>query len=149
MTVSYSGGATPIISSLSTTFVELRCPKDKGSNNSDSDGGATTGNHDEEDDDGGTERRLVWGVCETTGTAAKSTSATSSASVSLTTTSLSGVQFILHTKDDLTWMVFSSEPVTLNLDADGRRVRAGGEFAGVLRLALIPPEESEGGGGKG
>lgn len=55
-------------------------------------------------------------------------------------TTLSGVQFLLQTQDDLTWILFASEPIALTFDSeDMSTVSSLGKFTGVLRLALIPP----------
>lgn len=46
----------------------------------------------------------------------------------------------MQTQDDLTWILFASEPIALTFDSEGMSsVSSLGKFTGVLRLALIPP----------
>jgi len=53
---------------------------------------------------------------------------------------LRGVQFLIHTQENLTWMCFASEPITLVFDGTSRRtIRSVGKFSGVLRFVLLPP----------
>lgn len=58
-----------------------------------------------------------------------------------------GVQFLLQTKEGLTWMLFASEPIALVFDTIHRTtVTAAEKYSGVLRLALIPPVPADGAG---
>lgn len=60
---------------------------------------------------------------------------------------LHGVQFLLQTKEGLTWMLFASEPIALVFDTIRRTtVTAAEKYSGVLRLALIPPVAGNGSG---
>jgi Predicted glycosyl hydrolase len=53
--------------------------------------------------------------------------------------SLNGVQFLVRTQENLTWMIFASEPISLALDSSKRTIRSKEKFKGIIRLALIPP----------
>jgi endo-1,3(4)-beta-glucanase len=54
-----------------------------------------------------------------------------------------GVQFLVQTQEDLTWILFASEPVAITYDSQRRTTISTTEpFTGVLRLALIPPSSS-------
>ena len=53
---------------------------------------------------------------------------------------ITGVQFVVTTKEQLTWLVFASEPITLEFDQAARRViQSKEQYGGVIRLALVPP----------
>ena len=53
---------------------------------------------------------------------------------------LHGVQFLMQTSENLNWLVFASEPITLFYDGkSGTKITSLGKFTGVLRFALIPP----------
>jgi len=53
---------------------------------------------------------------------------------------LRGVQFLIQTQENLTWMLFASVPIELTLTGISRRtIQAKEPYSGVLRLALIPP----------
>lgn len=59
---------------------------------------------------------------------------------SIQKTTLYGVQFLLQTQEDLTWILFASEPIALTFDNEGKTsISSVDKFTGVLRLALIPP----------
>ena len=52
---------------------------------------------------------------------------------------VTGVQFLVTTKEGLAWLVFSSEPITFEFNHAARRsIRSTGAFGGVIRLALVP-----------
>lgn len=56
---------------------------------------------------------------------------------------VTGVQFVVTTMEGLTWLLFSSEPITLELNYAARRsITSKESFGGVIRLALIPPPNS-------
>jgi len=55
-------------------------------------------------------------------------------------TTLSGVQFLMSTQENLTWMLFASEPITLIFDRTRRTIKSTHKYQGTLRLALIPPQ---------
>ncbi|KAL7441785.1 hypothetical protein ACHAXH_008769 [Discostella pseudostelligera] len=56
---------------------------------------------------------------------------------------VTGVQFVVTTMEGLTWLVFASEPITLELNYDARRsISSRDKFDGVIRLALVPPTTS-------
>lgn len=58
--------------------------------------------------------------------------------------SLHGVQFILETQEGMNWIVFASEPVTLQFDKIQKTtITASSAFKGVIRLAYIPPSVSK------
>jgi endoglucanase Acf2 len=72
-----------------------------------------------------------FGVCEIL--------STPSARLPTKPTTLRGVQFMARTLENQTWIIFSSEPITLTLDNVSKRTIVSKEkFNGVLRLALIP-----------
>lgn len=52
---------------------------------------------------------------------------------------LNGVQFLARTQENLTWMIFASEPITLALDLSRRNIRSKEKFTGVIRFVLVPP----------
>lgn len=53
---------------------------------------------------------------------------------------ISGVQFVISTKEGLTWLIFASEPITFVFDQNARRTIASKDsFGGVIRAALVPP----------
>jgi len=53
---------------------------------------------------------------------------------------LKGVEFVAQTPEGLTWMIFASEPVTLEFDfLHKRTITATEKFNGILRMALLPP----------
>ncbi|KAL3810076.1 hypothetical protein ACHAXA_011809 [Cyclostephanos tholiformis] len=53
---------------------------------------------------------------------------------------VTGVQFVVTTKEGLTWLVFTSEPITFEFDPDTMRlISSRGRYSGVIRLALVPP----------
>jgi endoglucanase Acf2 len=53
---------------------------------------------------------------------------------------ITGVQFVVTTKEGLTWFVFTSEPVTFEFDQDAMRsIQSREKYTGVIRLALVPP----------
>ncbi|CAJ1937948.1 unnamed protein product [Cylindrotheca closterium] len=57
---------------------------------------------------------------------------------------LNGTQFALETNENLTWLVFSSEPITLVFDNIRKTtVKTENSFTGILRLALVPPHLEE------
>jgi endoglucanase Acf2 len=54
---------------------------------------------------------------------------------------ITGVQFVVTTKEGLTWLVFASEPITFEFDLDAARlIKSRDKYTGVIRLALVPPE---------
>ena len=56
---------------------------------------------------------------------------------------ITGVQFVVTTKEGLTWLVFTSEPITFELDKDAMRsIQSREKYTGVIRLALVPPTSS-------
>ena len=55
-------------------------------------------------------------------------------------TTLKGVQFLVQTQENLTWMLFASEPIELTLNGISRRtITADKPYTGILRWALVPP----------
>ena len=53
---------------------------------------------------------------------------------------ISGVQFVVTTKEQLTWLVFVSEPISFQFNQGARRsIQSTGEFDGIIRVALVPP----------
>ncbi|KAL7473531.1 hypothetical protein ACHAXS_013985 [Conticribra weissflogii] len=53
---------------------------------------------------------------------------------------ITGVQFVVTTKEGLTWLVFTSEPITFQFDQAAKRsLQSKGVFGGIIRLALVPP----------
>ena len=53
---------------------------------------------------------------------------------------ITGVQFVVTTKEGLTWLVFASEPITFVFDQNARHTIASRDlFGGVIRAALVPP----------
>jgi len=137
--------ATPMISPLSN-FKSVMCPRDDSGNYKDTPSidkaqvgavpqaakgqNGTDGRRRVLDSPGGT-----WGVCSMT------SGGEPQADVTLT-----GVQFLLQTQENLTWLVFASSPITLIYDAAGKRtVKASKPFTGVLRFALVPPPTDESG----
>jgi endoglucanase Acf2 len=53
---------------------------------------------------------------------------------------ITGVQFVVTTKEGLVWLVFASEPITFELDRDAMRsIQSREKYNGVIRLALVPP----------
>jgi endoglucanase Acf2 len=60
------------------------------------------------------------------------------------TKQLQGTRFAIQTKENLTWLLFTSVPVTLVFDKISRTtILFKEEFSGILRLALIPPVQDE------
>lgn len=60
------------------------------------------------------------------------------------TIQLKGTQFALKTSENLTWLVFSSEPITLVYDNIHKTTVTTDEaFTGILRVALVPPPQEE------
>jgi hypothetical protein len=59
---------------------------------------------------------------------------------------ITGVQFVVTTKEGLTWLVFASEPITFEFRQDARHAIASKDsFGGVIRVALVPPGSSKDG----
>ena len=52
---------------------------------------------------------------------------------------LHGVQFLVRTQENLTWLIFASDPITLVLDRSKRSIRSHESFTGIIRFALLPP----------
>jgi len=144
ITIKYRA-ATPMISPLSN-FKSVMCPRDDSGNYKDAptmnkaqDGAApdeATGK-----DGADSRQRLLdiaggaWGVCSMT------SGGEPQADVTLT-----GVQFLFQTQENLTWLVFASSPITLIYDATGKRtIKATKPFTGVLRFALVPPPTDDSG----
>mmetsp|Transcript_9400 Transcript_9400/g.14530 ORF Transcript_9400/g.14530 Transcript_9400/m.14530 type:complete len:1006 (+) Transcript_9400:256-3273(+) len=122
ITIKYSS-ATPVLEALST-FQRVMCPFDQAGNYYDGnedlliDGLSKQGN-----------RRLKWGVCNP-----------SIGSGNENFALLRGVQFLLQTQENMTWILFSSELIELEFDAVKKtKIVATNSFSGILRLALIPP----------
>ncbi|KAL7543920.1 hypothetical protein ACHAXR_013299 [Thalassiosira sp. AJA248-18] len=60
---------------------------------------------------------------------------------------ITGVQFVVTTKEQLTWLVFASEPITFEFNQAARHViQSRDQYGGVIRLALVPPPTSASGG---
>lgn len=77
-------------------------------------------------------KKLTWSDC-----------ATPSSNISKQMTTPKGVQFLVQTQEELTWILFASEPVALTFDSDRRTSISTNEpFTGILRLTLIPPTGS-------
>eukprot|EP00592_Proboscia_alata_P006324 CAMPEP_0194360410 /NCGR_PEP_ID=MMETSP0174-20130528/7739_1 /TAXON_ID=216777 /ORGANISM="Proboscia alata, Strain PI-D3" /LENGTH=1027 /DNA_ID=CAMNT_0039131881 /DNA_START=310 /DNA_END=3393 /DNA_ORIENTATION=+ len=59
-------------------------------------------------------------------------------------TLLHGTQFQITTNENLTWLLFSSEPLTIVFDHKiPEIIQASSQFSGILRAALLPPPQSE------
>ena len=53
---------------------------------------------------------------------------------------ITGVQFVVTTKEGLVWLVFASEPITFELDRNAMRsIQSREKYNGVILLALVPP----------
>eukprot|EP00979_Chaetoceros_neogracilis_P008553 scaffold1904_cov280-Chaetoceros_neogracile.AAC.15 len=52
---------------------------------------------------------------------------------------LHGVQFLFQTQENLTWLIFASDPITLTLDRSKRSIQSDEKFTGIIRFALLPP----------
>ena len=138
VTIKYRA-ATPMISPLSN-FKSVMCPRDDSGNYKDTPtiNKAQVGTFPQatksKNDTSGNQRLLdsaggTWGVCS------MKSGGEPQADVTLT-----GVQFLFQTQENLTWLVFASSPITLIYDAAGRRtVKSSKPFTGVLRFALVPP----------
>jgi len=129
--------ATPVITPLSI-FKSVMCPRDEsGKYNS---APAHTKEQIEKGDSGSDNDKQTtdsgaWGVCSS------KSDGTSNSNVLLT-----GVQFLLQTQENLTWMVFASSPITFLYDGAAKRtVKAVEPFSGVLRFALVPPPADDSG----
>jgi endo-1,3(4)-beta-glucanase len=126
ITVKYKS-STPEITPLSI-FKSIQCPRDGEGNYKDS---TIRAKGNDENSEGQRNLESTWGVCS-------STADTPGSDVTL-----SGVQFLLQTQENLTWMVFASSPIVFLLDgAESRTIKATRPFSGVLRFALIPPPTS-------
>jgi len=56
---------------------------------------------------------------------------------------ITGVQFVVTTKEGLTMLVFASEPITFKLNQAARRsIQSLSKYSGVIRVAIIPPSSS-------
>jgi hypothetical protein len=56
---------------------------------------------------------------------------------------ITGVQFVVTTKEQLALLVFASEPITFIFRKDARHTIASKDlFGGVIRVALLPPDGS-------
>jgi hypothetical protein len=107
--------ASPFIRAF-TTFTNIMCPRDDEGNSN-----LVSGNNTQR-------RRLKYGVCYT------ASDQNDNGSIRL-----HGVQFILQTPEDMNWIVFTSDPITLIYDAIRRTTVVSPEpFNGVMRLAYIP-----------
>ena len=138
VTIKYRA-ATPMISPLSN-FKSVMCPRDDSGNYKDTPTinkaqvGTISQATNSKNDTNGHQRLLdsaggTWGVCN------MKSGGEPQADVTLT-----GVQFLFQTQENLTWLVFASSPITLIYDAAGKRtVKASEPFTGVLRFALVPP----------
>ena len=52
---------------------------------------------------------------------------------------ITGVQFIVTTQEGLTWLVFTSEPITFEFNQAARRsIMSRNKYDGVVRVALVP-----------
>eukprot|EP00548_Thalassiothrix_antarctica_P003945 CAMPEP_0194137240 /NCGR_PEP_ID=MMETSP0152-20130528/7162_1 /TAXON_ID=1049557 /ORGANISM="Thalassiothrix antarctica, Strain L6-D1" /LENGTH=1002 /DNA_ID=CAMNT_0038834195 /DNA_START=329 /DNA_END=3337 /DNA_ORIENTATION=+ len=122
ITIKYSS-TTPILKAFSI-FQKVMCPFDQ-------DGNYYDGNENLLRDglSPPAPRKLTWRVCTpSTGSGDDDTAV------------LHGVQFLLQTQEDMTWILFASELIELKFDATKRtEIVASKKFTGVLRLALIPP----------
>mmetsp|Transcript_8762 Transcript_8762/g.20974 ORF Transcript_8762/g.20974 Transcript_8762/m.20974 type:complete len:963 (-) Transcript_8762:53-2941(-) len=109
--------STPVFTSL-TTFKSIQCPgPDKEMFNDFTDSDA---------DDEGSRRRRLFGVCSIDESDEKKTT-------------IRGVQFIFKSAEGLSWIMFSSEPMILEIDPEERTtIKASSKFTGVIRLAHIP-----------
>eukprot|EP00978_Attheya_sp_CCMP212_P012890 scaffold32178_cov54-Attheya_sp.AAC.8 len=121
--------ATPIFTPLSI-FKFFVCPRDE-------DGNYKNGvgvNHQKGDPN---ERRTagnVWGVCSKIDNGQHDNTGPPKPTI------LQGVQFLFQTQENLNWLVFSSEPISLSFDNISKRTVSSLEkFTGVIRIALIPP----------
>jgi endoglucanase Acf2 len=57
---------------------------------------------------------------------------------------ITGVQFVVTTKEGLTWLIFASEPITFEFDQDiMRTIQSTEKYNGVIRLALVPPSSKD------
>lgn len=57
---------------------------------------------------------------------------------------LKGTQFIITTRENLSWILFTSEPVSLIFDNIRKTtISTESEFTGLMRLALLPPPLGE------
>jgi endo-1,3(4)-beta-glucanase len=60
------------------------------------------------------------------------------------TITLKGTRFLIHTQENLTWMLVASETITLSFDNIHKTtISSVGTFSGVLRLALLPPPQKQ------
>ena len=56
---------------------------------------------------------------------------------------ITGVQFVVTTKEGLTMLVFASEPITFKFNQAARRsIQSTNRYSGVIRVAIIPPPSS-------
>ena len=56
---------------------------------------------------------------------------------------VTGVQFLVTTKEQLTWLVFASEPISLEFIQGARHtIKSVEPYGGVIRLALVPPSST-------
>ena len=57
---------------------------------------------------------------------------------------VTGVQFVVTSQEGLIWLVFASEPITFEFDLAARRsIKSLTPFQGVIRLALVPPPQTD------
>jgi len=114
ITVTYMN-VTPVLTPLSI-FKNLICPRDE------------NGNYKDFINESTEETKNGYGVCSIMHTRGAHY------------TILSGVQFLIGTQENLTWMLFASEPITLIFDRRTRTtITSRDKYQGTLRLALIPP----------
>lgn len=114
VTVTYMS-VTPILTPLST-FQNFICPRDE------------NGNYRDAVNESTEQTGQDYGVCSIISTTHSHL------------TILSGVQFLIGTQENLTWMLFASEPITLIFDKRTRTtITSNDKYQGTLRLALIPP----------
>merc|ERR1712161_129775 len=55
-----------------------------------------------------------------------------------------GVRFLIQTQENVTWMLFASEPIVLHFDRLNKRtLQSTIKYSGILRFALIPPLQND------
>jgi endoglucanase Acf2 len=109
---------TPVLTPLSI-FMNLSCPRDANGDYKDNASDPSTSSKNESSSN-------FFGIC-------------TNREIHERQVTLYGVQFLVRTQENLTWLIFASEPITLTLDMSKRSIRSEEKFTGILRLSLLPP----------
>jgi endoglucanase Acf2 len=134
VTVKYVS-VTPYIKAFSR-FSSVACPREASDSTGDTTGIPSTIQHSQLNKNTSefhrSRRNLKIGVCTTVNDGNKNIYI------------LSGTQFVIQSQEGMEWIVFSSEPVTIQFElSEKKEIIFASKFNGILRFALIPTSSSD------